>query len=45
VYAKNQHLPLPEGPLSVVTREPSPANAPGPTSPFADGRKRLRLVS
>ena len=45
VYAKNQHLPLPEGPLSVVTREPSAANAPGPASPFADGRKRLRLVS
>jgi hypothetical protein len=35
VYAKNQHLPLPEGPLTVITRE----------SPFADGRRRLRLVS
>src|SRR3954465_5298803 len=40
VYAKNQHLPLPEGPLTVIAREQAPTG-----SPFADGRKRLRLVS
>jgi 7,8-dihydro-6-hydroxymethylpterin dimethyltransferase len=34
VFAKNQQLPLSEGPLSVVVREPS-----------GDGRKRLKLVS
>jgi len=45
VYAKNQNLPLPEGPLTVITREPSLIDARSPASPFADGRKRLRLVS
>jgi hypothetical protein len=38
VYAKNQHLPLPEAPLTVVVRQSE-------GSPFSDGRKRLRLVS
>ncbi len=35
VYAKHQHLALPEGPLSVVL----------PPGESTDGRKRLRLVS
>ena len=39
VYAKGQDLELPGGPLSVVVGQATS------DSPFADGRKRLRLVS
>ena len=38
----NKFTPLPEGPLSVVVGQ---CVGEAPRSPFADGRKRLRLVS
>jgi len=51
VYAKNQHLPLPDGPLTVVlgqglaTPRHQGLMPSAPDSPLSDGRKRLRLVS